>query len=274
MKPRFLRKIRYMLKGLGKIRFTKNFSDLGHEPEIGSIRKFLNPKTSPKKLSYDPVARWHMSHPRYQFLQNQDGKILDIGCGDGGLGNYLEWPKKMKNIQLLGCDLKDSNKPPKGYTQYLGGGYQKIESLEGVTAITAIHVIEHLPNLVEFFTFLSKSQGGTHLYLEWPTIESCSFPTIKDIQESILNGNLIETSNYFDDNTHIPPRPPSLPEVKTLLQSFGFCINTAIRFQRKTDVDYVSEMIRAGDRGGVTMAYWENFGFAYSLSATRLIEKN
>jgi hypothetical protein len=239
-----------------------NSNKPGREPEISNVRIFLTPKASTKKLSVDPVARWHMSHPRYQFLQNQNGTILDIGCGDGGLGNYLEWPIKMRKIRLLGCDLNDANEPPKGYDQYVSGGYQKIESLEGITAITAIHVIEHLPNLVEFFTFLSKSQSGTQLYLEWPTIESCSFPTIQSIRENVLNGDLIMTSNYFDDNTHIPPRPPSLQEVETLLQSFGFCINNAIRFQRKTDADYISEMIRAGDRGGVTLAYWENFGFA------------
>lgn len=240
-----------------------------NEPNLKNIRLFLSPRRGSAHFKSDPIAEWHRNHPRYKFLRRQHGKVLDIGCGDGGLGNYLNWPETLNDLEMYGCDLDSKSKVPSGYTQYLGGGYQEISSLKSFTGITAIHLIEHLPNLQDFFDFLSTATEGTELYLEWPDLASCIFPTTETIQKNISRGDLIMTSNYFDDDTHLPPRPPTPKEVQELLENSGFEVIDSFRFQRKSNEAFVWEMIHSGDRGGVTLAYWENFGFARCLNAVR-----
>jgi hypothetical protein len=242
---------------------------MGKEPNLINIRDFLEVSNEPDLLGDDLVANYHRNHPRYLFLKSVNGSILDIGCGEGGLGNYLTWPDMLLSVALHGCDLDAKEKFPPGYACYTPGGFEMIKTFNDVDAIIAIQLIEHLPNLSLFYSFLGQAKSGTRLYLEWPSIESCNFPTASKIHESFEIGSLIMTSNYLDDETHLPPQPPHPQEVQEALTQFGYRIQTSTRFHRDCDEGYRSTMIQQRDSGGLTMAYWENFGFAHVITAIK-----
>ena len=185
---------------------NKKSQSQNQEPDLNSISEFLSPILLSNDSITDPASEWHRKHPRYEFIKSQEGILLDIGCGEGGLANYLRWPETISELQLHGCDLDQKLQAPKGYAYYTGGGYEELGDLKKFNAITAIHLIEHLPNLKEFFTFLSGARAGTQIYLEWPSLESCHFPTSQVISKAHPQGSLIATSNYFDDDTHLPPQ--------------------------------------------------------------------
>ena len=55
------------------------------------------------KLELNPMAQenFQINHPRYRSLQLMNGAVLDIGAGDGGLGQLMEWPTLQKNKWLI-----------------------------------------------------------------------------------------------------------------------------------------------------------------------------
>ena len=242
---------------------------MGIEPNLTNIRAFLEVGDVKNFEDGDPVSEYHRNHPRYLFLKSISGILLDIGCGDGGLGKYITWPEKLPSVTLYGCDLDIKDVVPSGYASYAAGGYQAVETLKFVDGIIAIQLIEHLPNLSEFFAFLGGAKSGAKVYLEWPSIESCNFPSTCQIHQSFELGNLIMTSNYLDDETHLPPQPPMPKAVEEELTHYGFEIQSSERFHRDCDKHYKSRMIQSRDSGGLTMAYWENFGFAYVITAVK-----
>ena len=237
---------------------------------LDEIVKWFEALARTKLTPLDSVEEWHRRHPRYRFLiEKHDAKIIDIGCGDGGLGTYLSWPTRMNNLHLDGCDLVVKNAPPAGYTNYIGGGFSNLENLGKYDAIIAIHLIEHLPNIDAFFELLATASAGTRIYIEWPSDESVNFPSANTLAQLSDSGALIMTSNFFDDTTHVGPNPPTAAEIKLQLSNAGWLIQESRRYKRSDNLDFASIMAKSNDAGGLTLAFWERFGFAQYIIAVK-----
>ena len=155
---------------------------------------FLNPKPSEKQLArayneeyygkgekkFNPTVekvidlfRSFKAKGFSRYLPGQ-GKVLDIGCGNG---HFLHYLGKCGEYELHGIE-------PEGKSAERAEKYKEIRLLKGpltessyqensFDAISLIHVFEHLPNpreIIEIITRIGKPKAI--LYIEMPNIDS------------------------------------------------------------------------------------------------------
>jgi len=228
----------------------------------------------------DIEAMFHRKHPRYKALETMSGRVLDIGAGNGGLGQLLEWPTKLEGIQLVGCDLPESATLPPGYSGWVSGGWKKIGKKENFGGVLAIHVIEHLNDWREMLELaVGVLEEGQFIYIEWPVVESTLWPSASSIWESFTNLHpiyrrirLLSTFNFYDDVTHLE-HPPGLDDVLDVLSTLKIVEKDKIYITEARGL--VSKGLKEFSVSNVTMGIWAEFGFAqYVLAQKRLTNLN
>jgi 2-polyprenyl-3-methyl-5-hydroxy-6-metoxy-1,4-benzoquinol methylase len=109
---------------------------------------------------------FHRNHPRYKALEKMSGPVLDIGAGDGGMGQLMGWPVELVGKSLVGCDLDVKDSLPPFYSDWISGGWEKISKLDIFGGILAIHVIEHLNSWREMLSLaLSVLADDGYIYI-------------------------------------------------------------------------------------------------------------
>lgn len=167
-------------------------------------------------------------HPRFRFLKTAkaDAKLLDIGAGSGGMGNWLKWGEpKRDDVSLYGVDLV------RGVDAWLYRGWEDIDldatmlRFPGVIfdACVLSHVIEHVRELRRLLAWLaSRLPPEAPIYIEWPSEESARLPG----REMLLpHGVDITITNFFDDASHLRMIPAA--ELTAWLSEAGFYVREA-----------------------------------------------
>jgi len=218
--------------------------------------------------------KFHRSHPRYTALTRMSGKILDIGSGDGGMGQLLSWPVKQSGKSLVGCDLTEIASLPKGYSDWVSGGWENIPSEMKFGGILAIHVIEHLTSWkIMLQDALTRMENDAYIYIEWPSSETVTWPPAPDIWKTFIELNaeftaqLLSTFNFYDDDSHTD-KPPSMAEVRDALSTLEV-VDSGTIFLPENATLLVSKGLRDQSKPNVTMGIWAQFGFAQYILAKK-----
>lgn len=143
-------------------------------------------------------------------LINNEGKILDIGCGNG---QFLEMIGTLGAIQTNGLEMpgNSANRAAAilGDRLHVGSLESGIYAAGSFDAITLFHVFEHLTEPQEYLVEISKLlKPGGILYM--------SFPNIGSIQSRIFKGRWL----HLD-----PPRHLFLfktKDFKSTMVQYGF----------------------------------------------------
>lgn len=229
-----------------------------------------------QSASINSETNFHTHHPRYQALIRMTGEILDIGSGDGGLGQLINWPISLPGKSLVGCDLHEINKLPNGYSAWISGGYQRIPKDHYFDGVFAIHVIEHLKDWRNMLEIALKClKPGEYIYIEWPVAESEFWPSASSIWESFNRANgkkydeLLTTFNFYDDGSHLD-KPPDLQDVLSALSYFEVIECGAI-YLPETALELVARGLQENSIADTTMGVWAQFGFAQRVLARKNI---
>lgn len=231
-----------------------------------SVVEFLKNAAS-ENFGSDIEEMFHVGHPRFKSFSQMRGKILDIGSGDGGMGQLINWPISQTDKSLVGCDIKDRSTLPPGYSEWISGGWEMISSEQKYGGILAIHLIEHLESWAQMLECaINALEPGKFIYVEWPVEESTAWPTASEIWRIFQKSNpnfpeqLLTTFNFYDDNTHTS-HPPKISDV--ISASLGIEIVESGRIlMPHVGRSLVAKGFRDQSISNVTMGTWAHFGFA------------
>ncbi len=236
--------------------------------------EFLSDAVS-ENFRSDVEEKFHMGHPRFKSFSQMCGKILDIGSGDGGMGQLLNWPISQSDKILVGCDIKDRSTLPPGYSEWISGGWEMISSRQKYAGILAIHVIEHLDSWVQMLECaINTLETGKFIYVEWPVEESTAWPAATEIWRNFQNSNpnvpdqLLSTFNFYDDNTHTS-RPPEMLDVINSLHGIEIVESGRILMSHMGR-SLVAKGLKDQSISNVTMGTWAHFGFAQFIFGRKI----
>jgi hypothetical protein len=205
------------------------------------------------------------------------GRILDVGAGEGGMGQLLNWPKIQTNKCLIGCDIGQKSNLPSGYSDWIEGGWEKIFSGSKYNGVLAIHIIEHLESWRRMVhSVINMMNPNALIYLEWPAEETVLFPPATEVWKKFGTSTpgharqLLTTFNFFDDNTH-ESRPPSMKEVLYCLKGFKILENGPAK-SNESAMGLVAKGLDEDSTSNVTLGMWSHFGFAQYVLAEKVAQ--
>ncbi len=169
------------------------------------------------------IRAWDAPYEPVDDLVKRNANVLDLGCGDGLLGNYLliSSPKRrVKGIELNKNRAREANKGVKG-TSFEQGDILKTKISSVYDVITLIHVLHHLPgkeSQVELLTKISKSLKKNKelliLEIDYKPVTKLVFSWITDaiIVPILFEGKLFNPNFFYRKSN----------EWKKILSKLGF----------------------------------------------------
>ena len=157
-------------------------------------------------------------HQRASLMITNDTRILDIGCGAGGLLNILE---KQRHCEALGIDKTPTTDPRIRCADIMSDKFEFSEEEKSVDGVTCLEVIEHLSDPEVFVEKLAAA------YSTSPTKEFIfSTPNIAhwSIRLMLLFGVFSYGRRGILDKTHM--RLFSRNSFLKLLKVHGFKVST------------------------------------------------
>jgi len=150
------------------------------------------------------------------------GKIIDLGCGDGIVTNFLAIKEPGRTI--LGIDLNKERikKAPKGIknTKFIHGDILK-EKLPKADAIVLTHILHHLPSKKDQEILLKKLKGNLKKDATLVITEIVEEPFLKHALTWIVDAFVVPIlfdSRLYDFSFHYRKKE----EWISLLRSLGF----------------------------------------------------
>lgn len=116
-----------------------------NQPDLKKLLKLY--QTGGFAEAFSKIRIWDAPLPAIEKLTPKEGVIVDLGCGDGLIGNYLAL--KNPNRQIQGIEInpdrvKEANKGIKN-TKFKQGDILK-EDFPFSDTILLVHVLHHLPS--------------------------------------------------------------------------------------------------------------------------------
>lgn len=191
------------------------------------IRSWFNMERQPT-LEEDRVAQLYFTfHPRTAFLKTlaTGAEVVDIGAGDGSLTVFRSWPEpKREDLKMYAYSI-EKGRYFDDYSGYETSNWNVSQpEFEGkcFDAIVCAHFVEHIQDPESLVLWAArKLRKGGRIYLEWPSSNSLSLPSRKELEK--LGVPLI-ISRFDDDGTH-----QALPDgdaIANALRSSGFAIES------------------------------------------------
>jgi hypothetical protein len=245
-------------------------NQIAMEFKVVDFLSFCSGEPTQKNVEID----FHINHPRFKALDQMEGEILDIGAGDGGMGQLMSWPVQQIGKKLVGCDLNAPINVPAGYAAWISGGFKSIPIEKKYGGVFAIHLLEHLYDWEEMLDNASKNLKENGLiFIEWPSTETTHWPSASSVWARFIDlhpefsTKLLTTFNFYDDDTHVIA-PPQAKEVISRLREYDILESGTI-FLPNVAPQLVTKGIKENSIASVTMGVWAQFGFAQYLLARK-----
>lgn len=213
--------------------FFKIFFLVFGEPKISSrLKSAVNLYKGNSFSSLFKIIRvWDAPFEEIEKAVPDNGKIVDLGCGDGILGNYLALSSKKRNVVGIEFNKKRINEANKGLanTKFVYGDILK-SNFTKADAILLIHVLHHLESYKDQEKLLTKckerlNRGGKIIIaeiIERP-LHKFLFTALTDflIVPILFEGRLINTMVHFR----------TLDKWKKLFKKMGFKYKYSLNHQ-------------------------------------------
>jgi SAM-dependent methyltransferase len=144
-------------------------------------------------------------HPRTAFLKTLGpaAEVVDIGAGDGSLAVFRSWPQPAREDLKMYAYSIEKGRYFDDFSGYEISDWNASRPDFGgkcFDAIVCAHFIEHIQDPASLVVWAaSKLRKRGRIYLEWPSANSLSLPSRKELEE--LGVPLI-ISRFDDDDTH------------------------------------------------------------------------
>lgn len=217
-------------------RFSKNSVDIERLTKLYQDEGFSQ--------LFTKIRFWDAPYQMLEKLVPQRGKIMDLGCGDGLLTNFLAL--KSTQRELIGVDknLERLKMADKGLpsTSFLAADVLKQE-VPVCDTILMVHLLHHLPSFVDQEVILKRSQSKLKKGGQLIVVEINQKPFLKYLLTWIVDilvfpilfeGKLIDGRIYYRKSE----------EWKTVLEKLGFNVKIIPAHQGKP----FSHVILVGDK--------------------------
>lgn len=203
-------------------------------------------------------------NPRYAYLPppgDAPFRILDIGAGpeDGRIAKALFPAGHFEAVNIAPLDAEQRDAFDVYHQRDLNNDDLSFLPESGFDYVISSHTIEHLedgPRTVA--QMCRKVRPGGRIYLEWPSVESETFP---------IKGFGL---NFYDDGTHIRTFPRA--DIAAVLTAEGFDIEYS-GFRRMWLRILIAPLLVIRRslqlRRLVLYDLWDMTGFCYVIRATR-----
>ncbi len=190
--------------------------------EILKIAKEVVPEEKTSDREY-LISQYYQYHPRFSSIKNcsPNSKVLDVGCGAGGLGhwkNYL-FPKR-NDVHITGIDLyTPTQKTTLDAFFKVNLDEEKLPFPDkSFNFVFMSHLIEHVKDWKALLSECDRvlKEDGT-IYIETPSLHTVHLPPRS---EFIENGFSCTTINFYDDSTHTVT--VDLDEAKKYMKDKGY----------------------------------------------------
>lgn len=193
---------------------------------------------------FTEIRFWDAPYQSLEKLINGGRKIMDLGCGDGLLTNYLAL--KSGKRQLTGIDknidrLKLADQGLKN-AQFIAGDVLKMK-IQASDTILMVHLLHHLPSFEAQETIIRRSKDNLKKGGQLVIVEIDRKPFLKYlltwVVDIVIFPILFEGRLY---NRRIYYRKSE--EWKTLLEKLGFSVKITASHQGKP----FSHVVLVGDK--------------------------
>lgn len=182
---------------------------------------------------FTKIRFWDAPFEMLEKIVSKKGKIIDLGCGDGLLANYLAL--KSDQRQLLGVDknlqrLKSADKGLKN-THFITGDVLRTK-IATSDSILMVHLLHHLSSFETQETIIQKSKENLKKGGQLVIVEIDRKPFLKYLLTWIVDilifpilfeGRLLDLRIYYRKSE----------EWKTLLEKLGFNVKIRAAHQGK-----------------------------------------
>lgn len=199
---------------------------------------------------------------RYRFFRSlpNNGKILDLGCGNGINGKIIK--SINANVEIYGVDIVHLSDLPNFYNFSLVNIEKEILPYPDsyFDSIIFTHVIEHLHNPFMLAKEINRVlKNDATIYIEAPNWTTLLVPSFGFKREQH------NPFNFYDDPTHIKPwTKQGLFEY--LFQYCNFKVlkvsNTRNWFRIPLDIFIIFYSLFSSNRSYLVMSFWNLFGWS------------
>ena len=166
--------IKSILIKILEVFFEIYFAVLGKpkiDSELAEVLELYKDGNDFKEL-FSTIRVWDTPYDKIEQEISESGKIVDLGCGEGILANYIALKsskRKVHGIELNASRVKDADKGMKN-AQFEIGDIRKTTENNISTALL-VHVLHHLPSYADQETvlknvFANLKKGGKLVVVE------------------------------------------------------------------------------------------------------------
>ncbi|EKD90405.1 MAG: hypothetical protein ACD_31C00005G0031 [uncultured bacterium] len=168
------------------------------------------------------IRIWDSPFKETEKFVPKNGRILDLGCGDGFFSNYLaitSFEREVVGIELNKSRIKDANKGIKN-TKFIPGNVLSVKFMKA-EAVLLFHLLHHLPSYNDQIMLLKKSNnfikpGGKLILVEVdkkPFLKYLfSYITDSLIVPLLFDNKFVDPKIYYRDKN----------EWKKIMEELGF----------------------------------------------------
>jgi len=172
------------------------------------------------------IRAWDAPYEIIDKLTPKNAKVVDLGCGDGLLANYLALSSTKRKIYGIDINKDRISRAQKGIknTKFETGDILKIKKIKPDVLVMA-HVLHHLPTKNKQLALLKNISNQLKKNKQLIILEIDKKPALKYLFTYITDAIIVPVlfeKKLFDLNFHYR----SSSEWKKILTSLGFDIKT------------------------------------------------
>lgn len=172
------------------------------------------------------IRSWDSPFEKINKVTPSNGLIVDLGCGDGILTNYLAIAKTKRRLQGIELNTKRIKEADKGLknTKFTKGNILT-EKIPMADAVILAHVLHHLPSFDSQIKLLKNIRKSLNNGGKLVIVEIDKAPFVKFVftwLTDVITVPILFDGKLFDTQIHYRP----VDKWRNLLESLNFKVKT------------------------------------------------